>query len=498
MQSSSSWMNKMQNNPYVGYGKPVQGERLVGRQKEIEHLISRLLDSTASLSIIGQRRIGKTSLITHVINQNIQNKLIPIIVYCDLSSFPNIMKLFDYILEEINEYFDRNQLEPPYNFQKQLDKVVDEDYDAYRRFRRALKALNTAHITTKLIIDEFDYVRKFTNAQQVIQWLREIIDKGYETGMSIVFLSRRSLYAIESHFADVSNLDGVCEKFYIKPLNQEGLREMVQRGHEDWEMSEEEFQLLYWYTGGYPYLSEMVLCHAWEHQSIDHSIRIIVSDLYDFYEHLREILNEDDLFQQLQKAVVGPKWDLKLDAVSKLERYGLIKKDIDSQRYLAWSEHFQLYLEKCSREQPIWSLWSETEILIRETIASVCENSLGDEWTNKLKQRNNSLPKLINDCEEKIGQELKSFGINASNQWLDYTYPNDLWSIISSEWGNGFQEILERHEQQKNKKYWNERFQLLAKIRNPIAHNREQSISESDLTLAQAYCQELLSRLRIQ
>lgn len=479
------------NNPFIGYGKPIQEDRLVGRQKEIAQITDRL-ESNVSLSIIGQRRVGKTSLIINAIQTLKRKSPSSTIVSCDLSPFPKITNFFDYILEELSELISENN-ELPHNFEKHLN-AVEDDYEAYRRFRRSLKVLKKAGFNTQIVIDEFDSIRRFENATQIIQWLREIIDKGFETGTSIVFISRRSLYSIESQIADVSNLDGVCEKFYIKPLDDNGLREMVERHNEIWNVDEENFKRLCWYTGGHPYLAEMILCQAWDEKSISQVEENFVCDIFEFYEHLKKILEEDGLFDQLIKAAIGPHWNLSLEAISKLERYGMIKKDLNHQRYDAWSEHFQLYLEKCSRDKPIWELWSQTEILIRDTIQNICEKSFGNEWTEKLKRRKNALPKLIQDCEERMHKELRSFGSNASEKWLDYTYPNDLWSIISWEW-QSFQDLFQGKEQQKNKNYWAERFQLLAKIRNPLAHNRTHSVSEYDMTLTQAYCQEIKSRL---
>jgi hypothetical protein len=48
----------------------------------------------------------------------------------------------------------------------------------------------------------------------------------------------------------------------------------------------------------------------------------------------------------------------------------------------------------------------------------------------------------------------------------------------------------------RDKPYWTERFGVIAKVRNPVAHNREGIIPEATLTQARGYCQELRERLR--
>ena len=73
---------------------------------------------------------------------------------------------------------------------------------------------------------------------------------------------------------------------------------------------------------------------------------------------------------------------------------------------------------------------------------------------------------------------------------IDFTYPNDLFAIIFAEWGT-FEEILG-----KDKNYWSQRAQLLAKIRKPLAHNRDRVLHEYERQLVVGYCNEILTILQ--
>ena len=167
-----------------------------------------------------------------------------------------------------------------------------------------------------------------------------------------------------------------------------------------------------------------------------------------------------------------------------------------SHSYLAWSEHFQSYLEKTTRESPVWEKWAHTESLLRELIEDNLMKAYGADWVATLKGRKNNIPKIIRNCEKIMESEEKKFGNIINQRWIEYTYPNDLWQIISLEWHN-FRTTLQADNQRKNKKYWAERFELLSKIRNPLAHNREQVLSEHDIILANAYCSELCEVISI-
>ena len=471
-------------NPYLGYGKPVSGERLVGRERELREL-TEYLSSTASLSIIGQRRIGKTSLVIEVIKQTKSNNCILI----DLSVYPTAKDFFEAILEEIDD----NIEELPEKFKSILLEEVLSDYDAYRKFRKLLKILNKNNITIKVVIDEFDAIKSLPNYDQVIKWLRELIDKGFETGVSAIFISRRSLYAIERQTENVSNLDGVCSSMYIKPLSEDALILMAKKCEYFFQI-DNTIEKLKYYTGGYPYLAEMFLYRTWNTESLNKGISDFVNEVYDSYEHLRNLLSEDKLFDQMIQIVISPAWNLEVGSKEKLISYGLIKSEKieDKLIYKAFSEHFQNYLEKCEREIPIWDKWSETEKALRSLIETKYEQKYGEDWLNHIASKNSAIQKLICDCQAKFDKDKRDFGLNISARLLDYTYPMNLWDLICWGWGDVFSPVF------KDKKYWKERFELLNLVRNPYAHNRPYVVDENKLSLAQIYCKEIQELIKHQ
>ena len=486
-------------NPFLGYGRPVSGQRLIGRKRELAKLSEHISHSEASISVVGQRRIGKTSLATELKRLFGENG-IPglVLIFVDLSTFTSIMDFFNFIMEELEDHYLETEKDVPPKFQRVLSKDVKTPYQAYRRCRRGLVLIKQLGINTKLIVDEFDAIRKFENADQLIQWLRELVDKGFETGLSAIFLSRRSLFSIENQIVHVSNLDHLCEKLYLKPLNFDQLCFLVDRGIDKISTSQAEKLLLHEYTGGHPYLSEMILCHSCDRGSIDAGIRHSISEIYSFYEQLRSLLEQDGLFDQLLQLTVGPIWKIRMNSAPILSNYGVLVGNSDEStetQYFGWSEHFQAYLEKVSRDSPVWEQWAQTETLMRDLVEDNLSAAYGSDWETKLKSRKNTIPVIIRNCEEKMVSEQKKFGPNIKCRWIEYTYPNDLWQIISLEWQN-FSDVFQHENKNKNKKYWTERFQLLSKIRNPLAHNRRQVIPKHEITLANVYCTELCELIR--
>ena len=79
-----------------------------------------------------------------------------------------------------------------------------------------------------------------------------------------------------------------------------------------WVVSEEDRGLLPFYSGGHPYVAEMVLCKAWHTRSVSDGVERSVGHIFDYYEHIRSILEEDGLFDQLQQIAVGPRVSVSL------------------------------------------------------------------------------------------------------------------------------------------------------------------------------------------
>jgi hypothetical protein len=114
----------------------------------------------------------------------------------------------------------------------------------------------------------------------------------------------------------------------------------------------------------------------------------------------------------------------------------------------------------------------------------------GEQWIEKLDTARPSLKAIFQRCREAQQKEEQSFGGRASRNLIDFTYPQDLFAIIFAEW-NIFKMILG-----KDKNYWDQRAQLLAKIRNPLAHNRDQALYEYERQIAEGYCKEILTILK--
>ena len=63
--------------------------------------------------------------------------------------------------------------------------------------------------------------------------------------------------------------------------------------------------------------------------------------------------------------------------------------------------------------------------------------------------------------------------------------------FINTGWGAWFNQVFGA-----DKKPWSAKFLFLAEVRNPMAHNNSEFISEEQKTLATTYCQEIKNAIR--
>jgi len=222
---------------------------------------------------------------------------------------------------------------------------------------------------------------------------------------------------------------------------------------------------------------------------VDETVHRIERSFIDHYDHVVELLREGGSLNKLLQILFGPVVDVKKTDVDKFLKYGLIKPGHQGV-YVGFSEHFHNFLNLVQREVDLWPIWSDTEKMLRHLITNTMLCHYGEQWIVKLEKAHPKLKDIFDRCREAQQKEEKAFGSRASTNLIDFTYPQDLFAIIFAEW-NIFKSIFG-----KDKNYWGHRNQLLAKIRTPLAHNRDESLEGYERQIAEGYCKEILGLVK--
>ena len=494
-------MNDDFKNPFADYGNIVYGDRFIGRKDDLRIVEDRVIHprESGNLAIIGEPRIGKSSLIYKCIMERkaelISRNILPI--WINLATYEHIPDFFCSLVTHcLDEIVKLNWTTEPIRHSARYVRDDRQSWsEKYSRIQRFFENVRDAGYRVIFILDEFDNARKiFRGDISGFQKLRELSYRP-EWRVTFVTTSRRSIREIELQTQAISTFDGIFHKHYLAMFCYKDIEEYFKKFSSiGLSLSHDEKERIIFYCGSHPYLLEMLGYEILEMFRKDHKIDVdeaayrIEQSFVDYYEHILELLKEDRRFNKLLQILFGPVVDVKRTDIDNLLKYGLIRLT-SGNAYVGFSEHFHSYLNMVQREVNLWPVWNKTEKTLRHLITTTMEKNYGENWIENIEKAHPKLKAIFDKCREAQQREEKSFGSRASHNLVDFTYPQDLFTIIFAEW-KIFGPIFG-----KDKIYWGQRISLLSKIRNPLAHNREESLHDYERQIAEGYCNEILRLL---
>jgi hypothetical protein len=215
--------------------------------------------------------------------------------------------------------------------------------------------------------------------------------------------------------------------------------------------------------------------------------------ILDYYEQLIDLLKEDKTFEKMLQILFGAAELYSKDEIYELETYSLIKKG--EKYYEAFSLHFQEYLEFHHKDdligEKLWDLLSKTEKQLRQFIFEGMREIYGANWMESQETNENTQKKIAVLKKQKEKDTAKYGLIAASVSILEHTYWKDLFQFVIHEWDTVFSSKFG-----EDKPYWELRSNFLNLIRNPLAHQNPEFITDTDRARAEAYCNEILNILQ--
>lgn len=489
-------------NPFADYGTIVHGERFIGRKDDLQVIESRVIRprEPGNLAIIGDSRIGKSSLVYRAVidrrDELIAKRLMPI--WISLSNYDRAPVFFRSLVTIcVNEPTEVDWLTE--SIKRSAERALEDEVswnERYGRIQRFFERVRREDTRILFILDEFDHARHlFRGDISAFQGLRELSYRP-EWRVSYIITARRTIHDIELQTQAISTFDGIFHKHYLGMFGAEDIEEYFNRLASIGILDNASLRgQVAFYCGGHPYLLELFGYELVEFfrenrvVNVDQVARRSLHSFLDQYDRMIELMREEGTLGKLLQALVGPVFDVKWTDVETLLKYGFIKRS--EQGYVAFSEHFQTYLNLVARDWDLWPIWRETEKTLRKFIKQIMVEKYGEGWIEELERAKPHLKKAVFDhCREAQKKEKRAFGSRASGNLIDFTYPHDLFTIIFAEW-NTFKEYLGH-----DKNYWGQRSKLLGKIRNPLAHNRDESLHEYERQIAEGYCKEILEKIK--
>ncbi|MFC8078105.1 ATP-binding protein [Streptomyces sp. NPDC057307] len=507
MADMTAWTS---GNPFATVGHPVHGDAHVGRTSPMDVLRERVLSqSTAgATAIIGPPRIGKSSLAYHVFMRPEAREAYPQLlpVWMNVRTQAGIQQVFRRLSDDVWDVLTDRSAEIDRRTAEAYRRAVEPDLpwpQAQSETQEFLRLIRRRGWRVVLILDEFDAARDVFKAEPgTFQALREIA-YNLDWNIGLVTTSRRELREIvDMADPDESTFAGIFRSLFLTCFDADELGALASRvpgfspGFPPGDGPDAAVARLGELTGGHPYLASVLLdrvCSAARGgpvrllDEVEVLAHALPAEFQYYYRDLEALLRADGRLRALLEVVLGPQLVVTPDDAQVLLQQGLVR--VQEGAYRAFSDDFQHYLMLIGRELGHWNSWMTVERRIRELVESVFEDKYGTDWPTELRRVRPKLVPMLDHCEELRARELRSFGARGSTRILDFTYPRDLYDLMASHW-DLFGRLLK-----KDKGYWNERFSLLAKVRNPMVHNRMSVVTPVEQRTFQLYCDEIMEML---
>ena len=488
-------------NPFSNFGTTISGERFIGRDEEIRQIHSRMFGEGGygSLSVLGLPRIGKTSLLAEAVRKAEPRlrRIRAVVVRIDVGVYRSVDELFRSLVLDILEEL---QVQGWSNEQIQLrvERLIDRPETSFPFVREFFRQLRNSDVRAVCVLDEFDAGRYlFAGSPQCFHWLRELCSNP-EFKAAFALISKRPLQDVALIAGHESNYwANVLMPMTLRPFSQEEADLFFKRMEAVGVVVDPDaVQEITGLCGHHPFLLDAFAYHAWQTASLGYCLevdwvrRTMKSIVRDYYHQVVTVLKDVGMLEKLVQVLVGPQWDILPGDVDAMIEYGVICAG-NTQRLHSFSEGFADYLgfvEGCTN---LWPLWCDTERLLRDAIATLLQERFGEDWKEEIKKSRPKLRGLIEGCEAKLAKEKARFGERAASSVLAYTYPMDLFQIMAADWPALAEPLLG-----SDKQGWSVKFSVLAKVRTPLAHNRDEAVTEAERIQAEGICREIISRIR--
>ena len=250
----------MATNPFT-FGNPIRDpSRFYGRSEDIRQIVNRLRSSAhESTSVVGERRIGKTSLLKHLDTPEVARELgLPpeefCMIYIDFQGLTDItpQRFWQRVLRKMERAIRAPDLIPEIKQLRELD-----DFDLFD-LEDLFEMVTDAGLTIVLLLDEFEYVTQNPNfGTDFFGGLRAL---AIHQNMPLVTATRRELVDLcHSEELKGSPFFNIFANVVLRPFNRDEVIEMLDGYLSGTEttLSPEEKEVIIHLGGGYPFFVQI-------------------------------------------------------------------------------------------------------------------------------------------------------------------------------------------------------------------------------------------------
>ncbi len=190
------------DNPFFNRQRIIDPQYFCGREREVEGLYSAIV-TRQSRSIVGERKMGKSSLLTHLscpgsLRSHGFDPARFVFIYADLEGMANIS--YDEFWPEILDRLDLALPDGQESLQEMVADLADQAEVRFTQVRRLLRRVERAGLTVVMMLDEFESLAG--NPAFSASFYGELRSLAGELGVVYITASKRSLYDLTYQHAD--------------------------------------------------------------------------------------------------------------------------------------------------------------------------------------------------------------------------------------------------------------------------------------------------------
>jgi len=250
-------------NPYNNKAMlPHDSDMFFGREKEINSIKSSLLaENPQSVSVIGERRIGKSSVANRVFHKlKLDNNTIP--VFLDFDALAGLCNSKDEFFQRLNEKVSECLAEKP-QIQSRLATFGFNDYPSFRGFvekgaKNGLKFI--------IFIDEFEHLPEKQFADDSFFSNLRSMANNPANRLAFVTISQRSLKDLTHKHIQTSGFWNIFNVQIIGLLDDESINKLRQYGFQKYNfaVTTDEMEKIVYYAGAFPFFNQIACGHIFE------------------------------------------------------------------------------------------------------------------------------------------------------------------------------------------------------------------------------------------
>ncbi|MFX1355536.1 MAG: AAA family ATPase [Promethearchaeota archaeon] len=380
------------HNPFT-VGAPVPPDRFVGRGKAISEILS-LVSGGGNVAVHGERRIGKTSLLSYMASSQVWQRHGPTfprpwVAYVDcMGAMPfSPERFWQLVLWELEE-----QVEGDKEIERLVDDLQSSSPLGVRNLLRLFRTFRDREQRLVLLLDEFEVtlVRDELDLEEarleLLAQLRMIIR---EPALSIVLATRRPFPEYFTEGWEGSPLSNMFSSLRLGPFDESETRALLSEMPSAFALSEEERSWVRQVGGGFPYLLQAALYVLFQFHAEDLSFDVegatealsgrmeaFFSEIWDGASSEEQGLLALVAIGNLERRIGRRLYDFEYEAV--VERYERALSNLEERGLVVRGEQEAPYRYALAPASLEWWIISEIEALDEDDV---------EEWTERFSSK---------------------------------------------------------------------------------------------------------------